>query len=77
MALRERLEADGEATFANGARIERVVQTHLVVHGPYGARTTVGDESNLELAYELALYGPRKIAQPKGDPTMFGDDAPF
>lgn len=39
--------------------------------------TTVGDDTQLERAYELALLGSPKKMQPPGDPAKFGDDPPF
>lgn len=49
----------------------------LVVEGFNGAVTTIGDDTQLERAYELALLGPRRKEQPPGDPAKFGDDPPF
>jgi hypothetical protein len=89
-ALAQRLGVDGppaELTFDNGSRV--LVERRLVVVGRWAGVTRFlleqydGGElhrmpAELQRAYEMAAGGSyRYVKQPKGDPSAYGDDAPF
>lgn len=48
----------------------------IAITGPMGGTSKYALE-DIGHAYALALYGPPPKEQPKGDPSMFGDDPPF